>query len=772
MELKDIITQDSDRLFILDNECYIIFTGDTVQDEKPFIRIGNWINLPVELIPLIENIIITDLIVGNPSYEQFNIDVNYLPTNRYIGSDFIVKRYLNFQKAFGLDLTNAAIVDIEKDIPVVSRKKILSDQESFIGIFYTDGNFRITHRKNNIFNLKDVEEKNLHATRIHDLLSAHGRETGRYAGSGLVFLENNPLFYRNRLFTSYHFPKNYYEAFSRLHIDPAQIRELILPSSNLMNITRLLKWKHRSKGRVRIFSDHKDEMDLVSRLFSNATIIRAGFQGLSFDTGEGLGIRNYPGTFNIKLSYKKAKPALEDVTIAYIKGSGGLESIIKDSVDALLVSYPVYEEANLLFKGTSAPVVVHVDTPSRAGRFSGGGPLAIFSGIHYEFLKYNAAETLVSDISASLTNMELPDLVNEKDADKIPGAVKSFSYATAFDSAKDAFNLVALLKTQLHTTVSRKFASSLSKAISDLEKAIRHEEILANRDGSFKINLAFCGKSLVQFLEVLRPEKPADTVFILDDIDDTTSGSLAAIPDPQTKRYYQKILDDRRRMLELLKLFAPQTGAYKEISALREAIRKKKELYQDDVSVSADSSVRKAVWGIRLKKAARIVVVPVLLIALAAGAYTAYTAYQRYRIYEKSQKEKRYVEEITRKFKIHVSDTEIFSYVNQVALKNGYAPLTYKTMREKNPDWIFPGNIFYMLDGEKITVKQGDTLWGISHKKLLNRYLDFYRTIEEITREREKGRDAAREIDKARALATTERQRALLKELTDSQDKR
>ena len=114
MELTDIISGYADRLFVVDRECFIVFTGETLNDDIPFIRIGNYNNLPIEIIPLIENIVITDIIMGNPSHEQFNIDVRYMPSNRYIGSKHIVSKYLNFQKIFGLDLKNAHIVDIEK----------------------------------------------------------------------------------------------------------------------------------------------------------------------------------------------------------------------------------------------------------------------------------------------------------------------------------------------------------------------------------------------------------------------------------------------------------------------------------------------------------------------------------------------------------------------------------------------------------------------------------------------------------------------------------
>ena len=86
LTLDDIIKTERDRLFVIDRECFIVFTGDSLDDEKPFIRIGTYVDLPVEIIPLVENIVITDTMVGNPAIEQFNIDITYLDTNRFIGS--------------------------------------------------------------------------------------------------------------------------------------------------------------------------------------------------------------------------------------------------------------------------------------------------------------------------------------------------------------------------------------------------------------------------------------------------------------------------------------------------------------------------------------------------------------------------------------------------------------------------------------------------------------------------------------------------------------
>ena len=63
--INEIIKSDKDRLFIVDYDCLIIFTGDTDEDDKPFIRLGNWSDMPVSLIPIIENMTINQPMVSN-----------------------------------------------------------------------------------------------------------------------------------------------------------------------------------------------------------------------------------------------------------------------------------------------------------------------------------------------------------------------------------------------------------------------------------------------------------------------------------------------------------------------------------------------------------------------------------------------------------------------------------------------------------------------------------------------------------------------------------
>ncbi len=222
MKLSDIIQTDNDRLFIVDTECFIIFTGGSINDERPFIRIGTWSDLPVEIIPLVENIIVSDRILGNPALEQFNINVRNLTTNRYIGGESILKRFLDYQRNFGLDLTNVSVVNIEKDIPELPYKKHISDRDQFIGVFYSDGNVKIVHDGTNIFDLNSIYNDNLNITEILGRLSQNNRNTARFSGAGFAVSDKNPIFYSDGYFTSYQFPKTYADDFSTLEIDPGK----------------------------------------------------------------------------------------------------------------------------------------------------------------------------------------------------------------------------------------------------------------------------------------------------------------------------------------------------------------------------------------------------------------------------------------------------------------------------------------------------------------------------------------------------------------------
>ena len=121
------------------------------------------------------------------------------------------------------------------------------------------------------------------------------------------------------------------------------------------------------------------------------------------------------------------------------------------------------------------------------------------------------------------------------------------------------------------------------------------------------------------------------------------------------------------------------------------------------------------------------------MLILAAGlAYLLYSGYMTYRHEMRQEREKKRIEKLVKKHNIRVTDTEIYYYANQVARRNGYAPMNMRSLKNKNPNWIFPGNVFTLLDGQEIVVEEGDTLWRIAEQKLMKRHIQFYSAMEKV----------------------------------------
>ncbi len=729
MELKDIIKSNKDRLFVLDNECFIIFTADDLNDEKPFIRIGNWIDLPPESIPMIENIIVTDSITGNASNEQFNIDPKFLSTNRYIGSRQVVQNYLDFQKNFGLDLNNVSIVDVEKDLPFLSKEQSISSKDSFLGIFYHNGNFRVIYKDETLFDLKDFEDRSFSRVKEHEQISNDNRDTARYTGSGIVIINNCILFYKNRYFTSYQFPKEYLKDFDDLNINPAKLKEIVLAAVNLIDISDFIKWSNSRKNVVKIFSDSKDEFDLMQKLFQDAIIKHEKFHGHSFDTGDGIKVQNYPGSVNEKVTYINTAPSFKKLELAYLKEYLGTREILDEKLDAVIVPYTIYEQAALFFKSTITPVMCVDDGNKNIIKLKTIDIIILNQKVQYEFNKFEDEDSLVQNAVRMLPGREIVECINAKDVEGIKQALFNnipIKDKLGFADIKDLLNIVSALRIFLNTTTDRRFSSEIQRILQRALASFNREEIIARETKAIKVYLYFYDKAIYEFYENL-------------DIKNKTEDEL--MPDMPVR-----IQTDRIRFNELLDLYKKSNNkTNKDFTLLNDEISRRKELYKKEVISTEEKQFKKEVLKIRLKKISKIFLIILIAVTLALISVLGYNYYKEYRESRraeeerqekaeaeriKTEKENNERTELIEKYKIHVSDHDIYIYANKVARKNGYREIEYKDLKEKNPNWIFPGNIFYLMDNEKILVKWGDTLWDISDKKLMETQLQLYKLIE------------------------------------------
>ncbi len=782
MKLSDIIQNDNDRLFIVDTECFIVFTGGSINDDRPFIRIGTWSDLPVEIIPLVENIIISDRILGNPALEQFNINVRNLTTNRYIGGESILKRFLDYQRNFGLDLTNVSAVNIEKDIPELPDKKHISDRDQFIGVFYSDGNVKIVHDGNNIFDLNSIYNENLNITEILTRLTQNNKTCSRYSGAGFAVSDKNPIFYSDGYFTSYQFPKTYADDFSILEIDPGKIRELLLPSHNMLYVSDIMKLKHFREGKIRIFSDNRDQLDLIKRLFKGATIHDEPFSEMNYSTGNGITISAHSSTPNIKINWNADAKRGKNLTLYFIKSPAEVKSILKEPSDAIIISYTAYEQSVLLFKSVQKPVIILNDGNRNVKKISETDNIILKDGMQYELKHYDSIESLQNtiesdpDFNKALTDGDITSLENWFESD----------FSSASDYFK-LFNSLALLKIQMDTTKDRKLFSSLRSLIQKQGQILfRHQPEDLNYRAYFEI--AICNNTAFQ---IIRSVTRKSDIHFTQVYDHQSINNLSLDSDQQ--RLGKRIIEDRERLAKILTLFYedklthPSFNFMKsELSLLKEEIDSRREIYNtefyeaesfnshknkkkktktagvlsflnerkngaENINGSPENAPEERSLNIKKIKISAAVLL-LLLLLLSGGIYiTKNSGNQKPVLTEQDltggiDKEKienkniiitvkRVDEQEKELLKLHnvkITDYDIFRYANDVAIKNGYSGLTMSGLKDKNPHWIYPSNVFIMLDGEKVVVQKGDTLWDLAHAKLEKMNAEFYKITDQL----------------------------------------
>ncbi len=758
MALEDIIKEETNRLFIIDRECYIIFTGSSSDEKKSFIRIGTYRDLPAEIIPLIENIGIPDIIIGNPAYEQFNIDVKNLQSNRYIGSRNIVAKYLDFQRLFGIDLKNANIVDVEKDIPTLTKERLTSSGDAFIGIFYTNGNLRIIHEGKTIFDLNDIEKISQDDIKIQDAISQVNGDTTRFEGNGIITLDNNLLFYKGGYFTSYQFPESYFSEFSVLSIDPQKIREIVQPSSNFIPITRFLKWKNSHSGRLSIFCDDSEAVELIGRLFPNLTLLRKNLKGLSFDTGGGLTMKNYSTSRNTKVTWEKTEPLKKDISIAYIVEPSGIGNIIKDSLDGIFINYSTYEDTNLIFKSVTTPVSVIDDGNRNISRLKGDRPVKLYHGIQYEMRGYNEIGEILQDIPPLSYLKDITATLSSNDHEEIKRVIAPH-LSESMDKGErqiELFNATSVLKAVRDATNDRKLSAAINKTLYDLN-TVEIKDILADSASSLKIILAFLKSSIYEYIVPVDGSKQ-DKPVVFDNIDEKEIDKFNRIPDPEIRDYYLRIIHDRKRLQELLSYYRPTEERDNDIVDLGEKIHEVERQYkQEDVPSSADTIQRNNVKKRRIKIGgiALIAIASLFILFLLIRGGVNY--YRESQLREKLLLERKKEEILIKEYNIEVTDNEIFKYANEVAKRNGYKGISSPQGKEKNPHWIYPGNRFSLLDGETVTVVAGDTLWEISKRKIMKMHLEFYSTVNRIKERKKSKKNVEEDIERLKKLAFTDK---------------
>jgi len=290
-----------ERIFHIDDECYLFYLGSDRDDDRPFARIGNSIKLTGNVISNISSIIITDSITGDPLLEPVNINPDNINALRYVGDKKTVQNYLNFIHNY--NVRNGHISSLEGLKQNHDRAEVL---------FYKDGNIRLLYNQMLLFDLKRAEKDDLHfnenANRLKGIL---GKNTLRYRqedfnNAGFFVEGNSFLIFEKQKITAFGLPERYFETLVSHGIDPDLI-ETIVSDSVTGSLVQLLKRKQVKAERIRILTENVTVMKSAVQLFRGGqhNPVKAEIEELTADgkkRSAGFSIEKNPTGYNLNHS--------------------------------------------------------------------------------------------------------------------------------------------------------------------------------------------------------------------------------------------------------------------------------------------------------------------------------------------------------------------------------------------------------------------------------------------------------------------------------------
>jgi len=565
MKLEYLIPTPEERIFIVDQECLLFFTGKDINDQLPLLRLGAWSEMPPEIPSLIETIIITEDFYGNPLYEKFNVKNQKFNPQNYIGDQKNVQNYLELQKNLALSLANSP-GGSPQDIPFLATKKNISEKDHFIGIFYKNGNFRILYNQKEIFSLEKLKNNSLNYSQIHEQLSFKNQATRRYQKNGLIILDDHPLFFSQNKFISFSCPKQYLELFSTLRIDPKAIKTFLFSSdAKIMNLIHFLKWKKVSNQKIKIYANPSKIISALDNFLGKKTITRKDFEKFYDSSIENLKIKNYSRTTNSIIIFEKTFPSSLDISLTYLEDKSDIAKIISEQTDAFLIDFTLYQKINLLFKSVNTPIIIINNEPENIKKLIDEWVVILDKNVQYNFFKSEEANYIYAiqnkkyyPLIESLSNQNLSEISN---------SLNSFNNDNRTLAKNiNIFNTLSFIKFFIYTSREKNFLSNLEKIKKNLKESIDFS-VLKENYSTIEKNLILFKNYIFEYITEIDQSESVKDIFY-DQIPDSLPELEKNYPQINQiqKKFWGKIIEDRNRLNKLIKWrdpnFKPKNYSY------------------------------------------------------------------------------------------------------------------------------------------------------------------------------------------------------------------
>jgi hypothetical protein len=285
METRSYAYPLEERVFHVDDECYVVYLGSSPEDYKPFLRIGNSRQLGDSAISNINTIVVTDSLTGDPLFEPKNINNKELRDNRYVGSEETVDRMLRLLKQ----------LDVKTD-KIPFHGEFHTDDERATLYMFDNGNLSLTYDNKSIFDLKKRERNDLHFVErskwLRDqLLKNHTRYPADVFSKPGFFALGKALFlFSGQAFTAFELPEEYFSALVSVGLDPDLITSAVLEEPT-NDFVKLCKRKQFKGEPVALLTGKAAAFQVVLDLFESRTreSLKYTMEDFSGGAGKSLG---------------------------------------------------------------------------------------------------------------------------------------------------------------------------------------------------------------------------------------------------------------------------------------------------------------------------------------------------------------------------------------------------------------------------------------------------------------------------------------------------
>jgi nucleoid-associated protein YgaU len=780
MEISSM--RPEERVFRIDDECYLIYLGTSVEDLKPFLRIGNSGRITPDIIESTYNIVLTDSLTGNPALEPLNMNRENTSENRYVGDPKITAGLLKFIREFNIqDGTVSTIEEIRK---AHDRAEVH---------FFNDGNIQVFHNRDMLFDLRRREKNDLHfIERARLLKDIHLKNPLRYKpedleGPGFALIKGCPVLFQGGSILAVGVPETYFMDFVIAGIDPDFIDSIVTEEVGGA-FFRLLKRKWNTRLPLRILSSKTSLMKGASGLFMETGAGKLDVSITGFGEGEkrtvsgyrlerdkrGILVKHrdmplslfistsssresgqmtldakravlkYPGGTaripeNVVCSFRGETPALPDLVQQYCRDLYDLVDDMLGPEETSVVRMIELILDDLVERKAQTPMLKRVrksikkaDLHPRSPLFyilsNLAGVIFLASGAHKEggedIAPYQALRgTALKKVSSlERVNLHLPVTGDIYAADeRVAALYRPLRGAASLDSFALTRDLVRDVEERTDTYIREQEEEymrlrTFMAALRGEPGGRKRRKITGAETAPMAAGIAGEGLGVSG---VSAPGKRRKKAGVLPTEKEAASPEerQAYTTAPVQRVSYTKGMSGPLRfiipaaVIVVAAIVLALFFLFPEVIGREAPVRKEAERRAGERAAAVDEQA-----AVVEEQAADQGVVQAG--GAEEGAFEPDEFLKEQGIPQSTLTDRRTV---LYRGLIEITLLDIYRLTNEIAVSNGYRRLDSVEQVGKDPDWIYPGNVFVLPDKTEYTVVKGDTMWYIAHRFIIKR---------------------------------------------------